>query len=180
MRYAVTVTGRTFLVELGTRGITLDGQPIPADLATLPGTPIRHLLAPGSAYTLTAQPATQPGTWTLQLPGARLTAHVLDERAHTLQRLAAHSAKRTGPAHVRAPMPGLVLRVEVQPGQTVRPGQGLLIIEAMKMENELRADTAGTVARILVQAGQPVDKGALLIELDPLTTHLETTGDGRG
>lgn len=180
MRYTVTVAGHTFQVEIGPQGPTIDGHPITADLATLPGTPVRHLLAAGRAHTLIAQPGPEPGTWTLHLDNTRLTARVLDPHTHTLQTLAARSTRPAGPAHIRAPMPGLVLRVDVRPGQTVRPGQGLLIIEAMKMENELRADTPGTVARVLVQAGQPVEKGTVLIELDPLPVQLESTGDGRG
>jgi biotin carboxyl carrier protein len=56
------------------------------------------------------------------------------------------------------------VRVEVEPGQEVKPGQGVAIIEAMKMENELRAEGAGVVSRILVVPGQAVDKGAVLVE----------------
>ncbi|HEY0673364.1 MAG TPA: acetyl-CoA carboxylase biotin carboxyl carrier protein subunit, partial [Longimicrobiales bacterium] len=63
-----------------------------------------------------------------------------------------------------APMPGLVLRVDVEAGQQVNAGQGVVIIEAMKMENELRADAAGVVARILVQPGTAVEKGTVLVE----------------
>jgi pyruvate carboxylase subunit B len=63
-------------------------------------------------------------------------------------------------------MPGLVLRIEVEPGQLIKPGQGVVTIEAMKMENELRAEVEGTVSRVLVQQGQPVEKGAVLIEFE--------------
>jgi biotin carboxyl carrier protein len=64
-------------------------------------------------------------------------------------------------------MPGLVVRVLVQPDERVPAGQGLVVIEAMKMENELRAPSAGIVRRVGVTAGSAVEKGALLIELDP-------------
>ena len=70
-----------------------------------------------------------------------------------------------GPRLIRAPMPGLITRVEVAAGDTVAAGQGLVIVEAMKMENELRAEAAGVVSRILVAPGQAVEKGAILIEL---------------
>ncbi|MFL5381405.1 MAG: biotin/lipoyl-containing protein, partial [Longimicrobiaceae bacterium] len=67
---------------------------------------------------------------------------------------------------VAAPMPGLVLKVEVEVGQAVKAGQGLVIVEAMKMENELKAPADGVVAKVLVQERQTVEKGATLIVLE--------------
>jgi pyruvate carboxylase subunit B len=64
-------------------------------------------------------------------------------------------------------MPGLVVRVHVQPGDRVEAGQGLVAMEAMKMENELRAPSAGSVVAVRVEAGAIVEKGAVLIELGP-------------
>jgi biotin carboxyl carrier protein len=65
-----------------------------------------------------------------------------------------------------APTPGLVVEVEVEVGQTVRAGQGVVVVEAMKMENELKAPADGVVASIAVQPGQTVDKGAVLLVLE--------------
>ena len=65
---------------------------------------------------------------------------------------------------IHAPMPGLVLRVEVAVGQTVAAGDTLLVLEAMKMENAIKAPAAGTVTSVAVNVGQAVDKGALLLE----------------
>ena len=67
-------------------------------------------------------------------------------------------------------MPALVLRVDVEAGQPVHAGQGIIIIEAMKMENELRADAAGIVSKVLVQAGTAVEKGTVLVEF-AVETH---------
>jgi pyruvate carboxylase subunit B len=64
-------------------------------------------------------------------------------------------------------MPGLVIKVEVDPGAEVERGQGLIVIEAMKMENELRASSAGRVSDIRVTAGQAVDKGEPLLVIEP-------------
>jgi pyruvate carboxylase subunit B len=95
-------------------------------------------------------------------------AEALDERMRAIKDLTAASAAASGPAPLVAPMPGLVVRVAVQPGDTVNAGQGLVVIEAMKMENELRATTAGVVTGVRVEAGQAVEKGAILVELGPL------------
>ncbi len=68
-------------------------------------------------------------------------------------------------ALVKAPMPGLVVRVEVSEGQVVEVGEGLVVVEAMKMENELRASSRGVVEHIHVSAGQRVEKGAPLVTI---------------
>ena len=72
----------------------------------------------------------------------------------------------TGPKPIRAPMPGLVVRVNVQEGDTVEAGQSVAIVEAMKMENDLKAEGPGRVAAVLVEAGEPVEKGAVLVEFE--------------
>jgi len=69
-------------------------------------------------------------------------------------------------ATLKAPMPGLVVRIQVEPGQTVAPGGALLVLEAMKMENELRAAAGGLVRAVLVGPGQAVEKGQALVELE--------------
>ena len=66
-------------------------------------------------------------------------------------------------------MPGLIVKVEVRETDRVEPGQGLVIIEAMKMENELRAEASARVAKIHVVHGDAVEKGQLLIDLAPLS-----------
>ena len=67
---------------------------------------------------------------------------------------------------LKAPMPGRVVLVEVSPGQTVRPGDGLVILEAMKMENEFKAAVAGTVKEVRVEAGQAVNPGDVLVVIE--------------
>jgi pyruvate carboxylase subunit B len=71
----------------------------------------------------------------------------------------------SGPAPLVAPMPGLVVRVNVVVGDQVAAGQGLVVMEAMKMENELRASAPGTVRAVHAEPGAAVNKGAVLVEL---------------
>jgi biotin carboxyl carrier protein len=73
------------------------------------------------------------------------------------------TAHAAGPAAIVAPMPGRVVKVLVAPGDAVAARQGLVVVEAMKMENELRAPRAGTVAEVRVQEGAPVDANAVLV-----------------
>jgi len=106
------------------------------------------------------------GRYTLDIDGHRYHVEALGERVRAIQELAAKSAPPAGPAPVVAPMPGLIVRVNVAVGDTVAAGQGVLVMEAMKMENELRASAAATVKAIRVTQGTAVEKGTVLIELE--------------
>jgi biotin carboxyl carrier protein len=98
--------------------------------------------------------------------GYRFDIEALDERTRAIRDLSAANATPTGPAPVLAPMPGLIVRVNVRPGDVVEAGQGVIVMEAMKMENELRATSAGTVKRVEVTPGTAVEKGTLLVALE--------------
>jgi pyruvate carboxylase subunit B len=106
------------------------------------------------------------GRYTMWLDGIRLEVEALDERSRAIRELAAATGGPTGPAPLVAPMPGMIVRVNVQEGAAVQAGQGLVVMEAMKMENELRASAAGTVKRVHVSPGTAVEKGALLLEME--------------
>lgn len=164
MRYYVSVAGRTVEVDLSGERPKVDGREVDVDIVAIPGTPVRHLLVDGRSWAVVARPGGEPGSWDLHLDGQRFAPEVVDERTRAIRAMAGKAAGAHGPKPVRAPMPGLVTRVEVQPGDRVRPGQGVAIIEAMKMENELRAEAEAIVARVLVKAGEPVEKGAVLVE----------------
>jgi biotin carboxyl carrier protein len=86
---------------------------------------------------------------------------LLDERRRRMQK-AAGKFSLDGPQRIDAPMPGKVVRVLVRQGDAVQEGQGLLVVEAMKMENELKSPKAGVVAELHAQEGQPVEAGAKL------------------
>ena len=92
-----------------------------------------------------------------------------NERARAIRELTGHDGQ-SGTSDLRAPMPGLVVKVLVEDGQEVQAGDGLVIVEAMKMENELRAEGDGVVASVRVQPGDTVDRDELLIEFRPETS----------
>ncbi len=166
MKYFVTVEGREIPVEVDGERVVVDGQPHAAHLTEVPGTPLRHLLLDGQSLTLAAQ-AAEAGSWILQVHGSRTELTVVDERTRHIRSLTGGEGARSGPAQLRAPMPGLVVRVLVTPGQAVVAGQGLIVLEAMKMENELRVPVAGVVAEVRVRQGLAVEKGQVLIEFVP-------------
>ena len=79
---------------------------------------------------------------------------------------ASESSRSRGGSRVEAPIPGKVVAVKVKPGDAVEPGQPLVVLEAMKMENELVAEQAGRVAKVHIEPGTTVDSGTLLVELE--------------
>jgi pyruvate carboxylase subunit B len=165
MRYFVTVGERTLEVELTAEGAILEGNARRVELRPVAGSALHHLLVDGNSHTLTAR-GDGGGTWEVRLDGIRHEVSVVDARARAIREMTGRDSRPQGPRPVRAPMPGMVVRVEVEPGQRVAPGQGVVIVEAMKMENELKADGGGIVSRVHVSAGQPVEKGLVLIEFE--------------
>jgi biotin carboxyl carrier protein len=164
MRYYVTVAGRSFEVELSPDETRLDGQPVSAEVARVAATDVRSLLLDGASHRLIAR-RRGAGGWSLQLGGRGFDVEVLDERTRAIREMTGASAGHAGPRPIRAPMPGLVVKVEVGEGDTVQEGQGVVIVEAMKMENELRAEGPGMVSRVLVSEGEAVEKDQVLIEM---------------
>ena len=168
MKYRVLLGGRTIEVDLtGEPGqVTVDGKPHHAELRAVPGTPLRILLLNGAVCSLTMV-NTGTGTWLVQDTGERHEVEVLDERTAHIRSLAGGAVRAAGPRPLKAPMPGLVVRVEVEPGQTVAAGASLVVLEAMKMENDLKAAASGVVERVAVSAGATVEKGAVLVTFRP-------------
>jgi pyruvate carboxylase subunit B len=101
----------------------------------------------------------------ININGKPVELVVFDARMRKLQQLSKTDIARKSAEEIKAPMPGLVLRVLAKEGDKVEANDGLIVIEAMKMENEIRAPTKGIVKRIHVKEGQAVDKGSLLLRL---------------
>jgi pyruvate carboxylase subunit B len=166
VKYHVTVGGNEWVVEVDGGQVLVDGTPWEAHFAPIPGTPLWHLLLGRDSWTIAAQALDGPGRWALGLAGERYDVSVVDERTRAIQQLTGRRPATDGGGIVRAPMPGLVVRVEAEPGQRVAAGAGLVVVEAMKMENELRAAREARVAAVHVRAGQTVEKGAPLVTLE--------------
>jgi biotin carboxyl carrier protein len=162
VKYTVTIKGRSFDVEIVGGHARLDGLDVDASLHAVPGSPVRHLVLADRSESFAM--VRQDGGWVLLRGGEVWEARVVDERTRALQAMTGRVGQPGG--HVlKAPMPGLVLRLEVEAGTPVKAGQGLLVLEAMKMENELATPVAGRISAIHVVPGQAVDKGAPLLEV---------------
>ena len=166
MKFLVDVNGARHCVVTDKNAAALEGATEAATLDAANGTPARTLRIGDRVVRVVVHAREGKGRYVLDIDGHRYHVEALGERARAIQELAARSAPPAGPAPVVAPMPGLVVRVNVAVGDVVTAGQGVLVMEAMKMENELRASAAATVKSVRVTQGTAVEKGTVLIELE--------------
>lgn len=168
MTLEVAAGGRTHSIAVrpAARGfeVTLDGRPLTADLVATPGG-WSLLLGEGVDRPMTSYEIAVDGrreALTVYVDGRAVPVTVAAHRGvgRSRRRAAAHAG---GPQHIVAPMPGRIVKVLVTPGDVVAARQGLIVIEAMKMENELRAPGPGTVAEVRVAEGALVDANSVLI-----------------
>jgi pyruvate carboxylase subunit B len=163
VKYVVTIHGRTFEVEIRGAEARVNGEVVHAVLHPVPGSPLRLLMLPDGAETFAL--SRRDGGWAVHAGGEVWDAVVVDERTRRLREVTGGGHAGAGHGSVKAPMPGRVVRVEVRTGDLVRQGQGVVVLEAMKMENELAAPIAGRVTAVHAEAGAAVTKGTVLVEV---------------
>jgi biotin carboxyl carrier protein len=166
MKYTVTVNGADIVVELDGENARAGDSSVRARLSDLDGGPERVLTLGDEVHRVVVRPGETRGKYTLWVDGFRFDVEALDDRSRAIRELSAATAVPKGPAPLVAPMPGMIVRVNVAEGDVIQPGQGLVVMEAMKMENELRATSGGAVRRVLVAPGTAVEKGTLLLEME--------------
>lgn len=106
------------------------------------------------------------GDFDVHLDGRTVPVQIRPAGSFGRQKKAGYGAQGAGPQRVAAPMPGKIVRVLVNTGDAVKARQGLIVVEAMKMENELRAARDGRVREVVVKEGQSVDAGAVLLTVE--------------
>ena len=157
MNYVATIAGRDISIEiLDEHHILLNGVSYSVDFEAVGDQPVYSLLLDGKSYEAYVYP-TDEG-WQVLLLGSLYLIQVEDEREKRLRaslggRLLDHTE-----FHLKSPMPGLVVSIPVSEGQVVAKGDVLVILESMKMQNELKAPRAGVVARCRVEVGDSVEQ----------------------
>ena len=172
MRYEIDVGGRIRQVAVERAGdgfaLELDGRPWRVDASRVDAHTLSLILdneadrkdtVKRAGFEVTVVPGPSAGQLTIQVGALPIAVTVNGHR----RRAASPDATVAGPQRIAAPMPGKIVRVFVRPGDAVTARQPLVVVEAMKMENELRASRDGTVAEVHVQEGLSVEAGALLI-----------------
>ncbi len=164
MRYATTINGKTYLIEINDdRRVIVDGVEHAVDFASVSGQPVYSLLLDGRSYEAYVSAAEDGSGWQVLLRGDLYGVEVEDEREKRLRAAAGASVAATGEFSLKAPMPGLIVAVAVAEGQAVKKGDILMILESMKMQNELKCPRDGTVARVRVKSGESVEHNQVLV-----------------
>ncbi|HEV3038574.1 MAG TPA: biotin/lipoyl-containing protein [Candidatus Angelobacter sp.] len=165
MIYEVTVEGSTQRVELirGTSGwrCKLNGREFPVDVVAT-GEGVLSILINGKSYEI-KQETTATET-NIVVGNQRFNAVVRDPRSLRSRRRSDSSGE--GVKKITAPMPGKVVRILASTGTQVEAGQGILVIEAMKMQNELKSPKKGIIKKLTVAPGAAVDAGQVLAEVE--------------
>jgi biotin carboxyl carrier protein len=143
--------------------ILLDGARHIVDAAAIEPGRWSLVMANGRSHEVVIVPDGHEGAATVLVDGAAVPVALRDPRRR--RDLAGPHGSADGPVRILAPMPGKVVRVLASPGEAVSARQGVIVVEAMKMENELRAPRAGVVGEVLVREGALVDAGALLLTI---------------
>jgi biotin carboxyl carrier protein len=167
VKYIVDIAETRVEVEIDGDQVRVDGgTPQTARLADVAGTPVRLVTIGTAVHRVIARRDGERGHYVLNHDGYRYAVDALDERTRAIRDVSAAAAGASGPQPLKAPMPGLIIRVTVAVGDRVAAGDGIVAMEAMKMENELRAPAAGIVKAVHATPGTAVEKGALLVEFE--------------
>lgn len=168
MKYYVTVGEETTELEVIERSgkliITVAGREIVVDVQEINPPSLYSLLLDNSSYELFVE--AEGEDYNVLVGDELYQLRVQDEWSRRLASIQALAQSDEGELQITAPMPGIVVAVEVEPGAEVKRDQGLVILSAMKMENEIRAPRAGTVKSVEVEQNQTVQHGQTLVVLE--------------
>ena len=165
MKYIATIDDRQYTIEIIDEShVLLDGAPVEVDFHSIDKQPVFSLIVGGRSYEAYVSEGDEG--WEVMLLGDRYTAQVVDEREQRLLSASSGQAAEGGIFHLRSPMPGLIVAIAVEEGQQVEKGDVLVILESMKMQNELRSPKNGVVTRIRAAEGDTVEHKATLLSVE--------------
>jgi biotin carboxyl carrier protein len=164
MKYITTVNDQEYIIEIDQEDqITVNDQEYRVDFQQLSEGSILSLLL--NHHSLEAIVEERGQSWEVLIHGELYSVKVQDERAYRLAKARGMTTEVTGEANVISPMPGLIIEVPVEAGQYIKKGDQVIILESMKMENELRAPRDGTVKKVWVTKGASVEKNEVLVTI---------------
>jgi biotin carboxyl carrier protein len=164
MKYVTTIDNQEFSIEIvDERHVRIGGRLYEVDFESVNGQPVFSMILDGRSYESFIYQNDE--SWDVLLRGRQYEVKVEDEREKRLKAAAGGGTVAGGEFHLKAPMPGLVVSVLVGEGQEVKKGQVLLILESMKMQNELKSPRDGVVGRVRVKAGESVEQRQTLVSV---------------
>ena len=170
-RYTATIgESRHSVTLLNAGSVQIDQQKYSFDLVRT-GVQSHSLLLDGSVFEVFTLETVEDGgdkSFQFSINGHRYKVTIEDHKSAVRKTLMQTPSLTKGTEHVKAPMPGKVVRLEVSAGESVVPGKGLLVLEAMKMENEIKSTTSGQIEQLHVEIGKAVEKGEILVSIRPV------------
>lgn len=160
--YKAIIGKNSFEVDINGEDITLNGKAFSWDI-TKTGDRHFHILKDHKSYNVEVLQH-EPQSITLRINGEKIEVNTKDKLDLLLERLGMDKILDDKINDVKAPMPGLILKIDVEPGQEVKKGDTLMILEAMKMENVIKAGGEGTVKAVKVKKGDTVEKNQVMIQ----------------
>ena len=168
MKYQVEIAGKRYHLNVQNQYSKLqllhDGKPVQFDYEKIHPSGLYSLVLFGKQYRVWVEKNSE-SSYKVSVNHETLEVELNDERQLLKKTIGKDESHDSGVMIVRAPIPGLVLDIVVEIDQEVNKGDGLIIMEAMKMENEIKSPGKGKVSKILVKKGDAIDKGLVLIEL---------------
>ncbi len=165
MRYITAVGDRVYTIDIDREGeIVIDNQTRPLDMRAIDQEGLYSLLVENQSFEALVEES-EDG-YRVLIDGTLYHARVVDERAKRLAEAAGAFTAATGELTVKSPMPGLIVSLPVQPGDTVKKGQVVAVLESMKMENELKAPRDGKVVAVKVEPRQAVEQNQVLVVIE--------------
>jgi biotin carboxyl carrier protein len=164
MRYLTTIGDKTYIIEINQDDeVIIDGERRALDMRPIDDE-LYSLLLDNRSFEVLVEEAGD-GEYRVLINGVAYYVQVADERARRLAQAAGAFAPTSGEIVIKSPMPGLIVAVPVTEGQRVSKGQVVVVLESMKMENELKAPREGVVSAVKVQPRQAVEQNQVLIVL---------------
>jgi biotin carboxyl carrier protein len=161
MKYITTIDDKEYILEiLDEKHVSINGKIIIVDFESVSGQPVYSLIIDGKSHE--GYVYHEDEKWQVLLRGRSYQAIVEDEREKRL-RAAGGSVTEDGEFHLKAPMPGMIVAIPVSEGEQVQKGQVLVILESMKMQNELKSPKDGTIQRIKTRTGETVEQKQALL-----------------
>jgi biotin carboxyl carrier protein len=162
----IHVNGQEFNFDYKSGTALLDGKAVNADVVKLSPNKFHVIIDRQSLNIELLNKSDNGKEMQISVNGIKQIVAIKDKYDALLSQLGMDKLMSTKNNNLKAPMPGLVLRINVAVGDTVKKGDVLLVLEAMKMENAIKADGEGKVKRIAVNTQQAVEKNTLLIEME--------------
>jgi len=164
MKYVTTIEGREYIVDIiDEHQVSVDGVTYEIDFMPVGDQPVYSLVVDGHSFDAHVYP--DEDTWQVLFHGELFKVSVEDEREKRLRASLAGKVAAHVDFHLKAPMPGMVVSVPVEEGQLVQRDDVLVVLESMKMQNELRSPRDGKVTRLKVKVGDRVEQKETMLSV---------------